>query len=795
MLSIPKIKLSSGRKKEYHDLSCNSNTTANFGFVQPTFCREMVPNGKFEVSVSTQVLNVPMPVPTNADISLKHKHVFVPYVDICPQYEAFLSAQTYRPGYGTAYVPNKLPKFDSVLISQYVLARYADWTVYMRNTDYVPPVDPDDPVDPAKKTRTDYVEGDPQPSYEYEPVLMDGSEKDSDKLKWIKDVYNMLFHPTTFGEGEYSDDTYVYGREIDSATYLSNALRIMPSAELFTGVYNRGTNEDRQWGNWLLGGWQYIGDNTVATSNSNFDYQDYDSLPNGLFIGNPSNDYVSLEGADYISKFGPTEGAGDFIVAFRLRPGAKMFRSILMGLGYQFTPNLFGKVDDCNWLKLFAYYKAWFNLYRPKRELSFTTTTCYNLIKLCELGTAEDVMYPDHATTKMQLHTDVCKFIESLCAGCMYYLKQDYFGMSVLTPNANYMEDGQGLSTFVGADLSTGSYGNGDGIGIYSSSTVPSVEMGNNNNNASSYPANINIALKILKYVNKNTIVGRSIHNYIKAHFGVSLDPSHDLDTVYEIGEVTVPIKIVPVTSTADTDTDHLGSYAARGYGQSGNNTFSFENYSKTHGVWMTLSCIVPNSGYYQGIMRENMALTRYEFATSEFDALGYDTLLRSEVSADYPVQVTEFNQPTDDDFNLKNAFGFNPRYSANKVGRDIVSGDLSLRGYRNDYEGYQIERMFPYESRLPYWINNDQDKVNMYSRLAKPLFIPSVVFDNFRRIDPTDKYGNYNRMFYSTSVLDDHFIILSHYKVDAWLPLKSLSESFDTLTDEDGKVIKMTHS
>lgn len=791
MLSVPKVKMSSGRKREYHDLSCNSNTTANFGFVQPTFCREILPNGKFKVSVATQVLNVPMPVPTNADISLKHKHVFVPYVDVCPQFEAFLAAQSYRPGYGTPYVPNSLPKFDSVLICQYVLGRFADWTVHMRNTDYVPPVDPDESAGSAKKTRTDYVEGDPQPSYEYTPILMDGTEKDSDKLNWIKDVYNMLFHPTTFGEGNYADDTYVYGRKIDSAMYLPNALRIMPSAELFTGSYSRGTNEDRTWGNWLLGGWQYIGDNTVATSNSNFDYQDYDSRPNGLFVGNPSNDYVSLEGADFISKFGPTEGAGDYVIAFRLRPGAKMYRSILLGLGYQFTPNLFGKVDDCNWLKLFAYYKAWFNLYRPKRELSFTTTTCYNLIKLCELATAEDVMYPDHATTKMQLHVDVCKFIESLCFGCMYYLKQDYFGMSVLTPNANYMAD-DGALRVNESGLEGLSYDYSSYVSIPGSDNGP-VQLEPYSSNISAL--GMGMALKILKYVNKNTVVGRSIHDYIKAHFGVSLDSSHDLDTVYEIGEVNVPIRIVPVTSTADTDTDHLGSYAARGYGQSGDNTFSFENNRKTHGVWLTLSCIVPNSGYYQGILRENMALTRYEFPTSECDALGYDTLLRSEVSADYPVQVSEFNQPNDNDFNLKKAFGFNPRYSANKVGRDIVSGDLSLRGYRNDYEGYQIERMFPYESRLPYWINNAQGKVNMYSRLAKPLFIPTVVFDNFRRIDPTDKYGNYNRMFYSTSVLDDHFIILSHYKVDAWLPLKSLSDSFDTITDEDGKVIKMTHS
>ena len=133
MSIIPKISLSTVKKNERHILTSKSHTTANFGFVQPTFCRELMPKGKFEVGVTTRVLNAPMPVPTYGDIRLIHKHVFVPYVDICPQYESFLAGQSYTPGSGVSYVPNELPKFKSVLIAQYILGRYADWTYYLRN--------------------------------------------------------------------------------------------------------------------------------------------------------------------------------------------------------------------------------------------------------------------------------------------------------------------------------------------------------------------------------------------------------------------------------------------------------------------------------------------------------------------------------------------------------------------------------------------------------------------------------------------------------------------------------------
>ena len=126
MASIPKIKISVGHKKEHCSLPADCSTTSNIGYVQPTFCREMIPQSSFKMSVASRVLLTGMPVPTFGRISMEHRHLFVPYVDICPQYNAFISNQPYAPTTGVSYYPDLLPELKLQKISQYILAKWAD---------------------------------------------------------------------------------------------------------------------------------------------------------------------------------------------------------------------------------------------------------------------------------------------------------------------------------------------------------------------------------------------------------------------------------------------------------------------------------------------------------------------------------------------------------------------------------------------------------------------------------------------------------------------------------------------
>lgn len=790
--NVPKVKVSSSKKREKVDLTCDSGTTTNFGFVQPTFAREMIPNSKFEVSVNSRILNAPMPVPTYGRINLLHKHVFVPYVDVCPQFQSFVSGQSYKPAAADSYIPSMLPYMDIVKISQYILSHFADWSIHVKfSKSYDPGDNPNPFVDLGYN------------DYEYKPILLDPENPTQTQLNAASIALGMVYNPTAF-EGVTAG--YFYGRSLGSSqwTTLRNDLnKLLPSGTLLDGRGNRNSSDVRTYGNLLLGGWHYEGDSASFLSDvDDFSIFDYDDNPNGKLIGSSVINYVTLESADYISKFGTTNGL-DIVVAFKLRPAGKRFRSILLGLGYQFTPNLYGKVDNPNWLKLLAFYKSWFNCYRPKRDLTFTNTYCYDLIKILELPNAETIMYGVGTPGEtLYLSDEVCQFIMDCCF-TSYYLPQDYFGMSIESPNRSYYGSDDTTKTIPSLADSISLDGSisvrtNDRIQIQNNagSSYPNVNYYPNNTRALSMLA-IRMGLQILKYVNKNTIVGRSIVDFYRVHYGINLVPSHDNEKVFEIGDVRIPIDINIVQSQAGTDTDELGSYAAFGIGYNKQgNKFIFDNDKDgDFGVWITLTTVVPNSGYSQGVLRENDSLKPYDFFVGEFDALGYDIIKRSEVSADYPTQTSEFNQTSESDFNLKQAFGFVPRYSHYKVSRNILSGELSLRGSQAQYGGYSLDRKIPYEQTLPYYVHDvSENKYYQYNRLARPNYIPSIVFDNFRRLDFSDRLGNYNRIFYSESTLDDHFIITSTFKVDAWLPAMSLSESFDTLSD-DTKVIDVTHS
>lgn len=128
--------------------------------------------------------------------------------------------------------------------------------------------------------------------------------------------------------------------------------------------------------------------------------------------------------------------------------------------------------------------------------------------------------------------------------------------------------------------------------------------------------------------------------------------------------------------------------------------------------------------------------------------------------------------------------FGFVPRYSNLKVGRNIVNGDLSLHSMKNSMLPYTYDRSLPVYKKK---VSTDGS-----ISLEYPSYLPKYVNDNFRRLDPTDRLGDFNRIFNYTSNDVDHFIIHNIFNVTAIAPFKPLAESFDTVVEDD-KVTQVT--
>lgn len=748
---VPKIKVGLGAaKREKHNLSFDCSTTANIGSCQPTMCREMIPNSKFKVKVGTLVRLASMPLPTFGRMSLRHYHTFVPYVDLYQPFDAMMAGQHYKGANSASFIPTQVPyfSFDSVIPH---IVSYSDISIA--------------PIDNLDKPYTltnsltcydgtvyMYGEGDDYDYHTYEQAFRAAQEHDLIAIKAAWDAVHL--------------GTSIFG----GAT----------SAALF-GKRPQGNTSFEVYGGLNLGSFRAaIRGNQSSTALK----PAYDDESEPTIFYSPGQTVITPEGADLITK------VGNYYLLIKFRPRVKRLRTIFIGLGYQFSPY---NTEQMSALKLLAYYKAWFNLFSPVREKSFVDTNCYWLIKKCSEtnGTNIDTGTGNPAVWEA--------FLDELSNECYYYLPMDYFSMGVVKPQQSNQDTdfvmNSGATSAVFKNHNTGNYqtleGNSnDNVtafrGSYNGAGVgPNVVMQGSGNLS---PLTIKLAFQMLKWANKNTVIGRSIRQYLKVHFGVDDTNAIDDGGVYRIGSSRTNIQISDVMSTAESEQGYLGEYGGKGIGFGDSESFDFT--ADKFGVWITITCVVPESGYYQGYLKENRHLNRYQFFNSEFDALGYQVLERGEVMDDYNCDSADWNPRTQ--YQRTGAFCLVPRYSEYKVGRNIVNGDLSLIGLYNSMAPYTLDRRIAGGSYNSSGVGDTQS--GLHRKIVKPAFVPTVVYDAFRRIDPSDHLGQYNRIFnYGGNDLD-HFIIHNVFDVQVYAPMKSLSTSFDTI-DEGERTIDVTHS
>lgn len=158
MSIIPKIKVGFPAKRAKLNLSFDCSTTSNIGNIQPTMCREMVPNETFKVKQASLIRLASMPTPTFGRLSMRNYHVFIPYKELWQQFDAFLSGQHYRSNSTVSYIPEIVPNFDYTYIRTLMLA-YSDVTI-------CPKDDLNNPLVIDLVTKTDEETGEIVPDYE-----------------------------------------------------------------------------------------------------------------------------------------------------------------------------------------------------------------------------------------------------------------------------------------------------------------------------------------------------------------------------------------------------------------------------------------------------------------------------------------------------------------------------------------------------------------------------------------------------------------------------------------------------
>lgn len=176
--------------------------------------------------------------------------------------------------------------------------------------------------------------------------------------------------------------------------------------------------------------------------------------------------------------------------------------------------------------------------------------------------------------------------------------------------------------------------------------------------------SDLRLAFQIQKWMERNARAGVRYTEFLRAHFGVSPHDSR-LDRPQYIGSIKNPIVVSEVLQTSATDTTSpQGNLAGHGIGAGSGYIGSYR--VEEYGYVMALFSIVPQRAeYFQGVPRELMRRTRYDFYSPEFAHLSEQAVEQSEIYA------------SASDSENRTVFGYQGRYNELRTGRDRVAGDF----------------------------------------------------------------------------------------------------------------------
>lgn len=506
-------------------------------------------------------------------------------------------------------------------------------------------------------------------------------------------------------------------------------------------------------------------------------------LDNKLFVTstvvNGTSTGISIDGADYIVEVSdinaPTK---KYIVAFHYTREMRNLRSIFVGLGYSL--DLFD-VSKVSFIPLLSYYKAWFDCYAPQRTISWLNTAAYALIQAIADRYVVDFTGFSHFSSHDEEMFN--KFFSAL-KDC-YYVSQDDF---VSVHRAKPILEGR-TAKFIDNFGDNKAYNMSDGAN-------------------SNTPSNLTLAMlqtiqKLSRYVAKDSVIGKKMTDWVRVHFDADIANSLYQNS-YFAGSWSIPLAVDDIFSSSDTAVESadgstsgelLGAYAGKGIGYGDSGHFKFR--APVAGYLFVLSCIIPESGYFQGTSADLYCIDLDTIPQAEFDALGYELNPCGMFYDSNGILSTDAFRNV---YDPKKGFGFVPRYSALKVKRNTVNGDLSRRGTIDSLSAYYLDR---YITRSNLVVNSKSTSNNVvkYNVTNRSASVPSAS-ESWRYLCKYDWLGNFNRIFYNsgswtnlsetqgtnysynvigTTDIDDNFIIQTVFDVKVTDWMKPLSQSWDT--------------
>lgn len=474
--------------------------------------------------------------------------------------------------------------------------------------------------------------------------------------------------------------------------------------------------------------------------------------------------YVSFDGADYIVRL--DEG---HYACFRYSQSMRNLRSIFVGLGYGLDLR---NARHVSILPLLCFYKAYFDTYAPKRQQAWTDTHCFGFIKYIEDN------YKTDFTGPASNFEPFYNFLTDL-RDCYYVSPDDFVSVHRKQPVIDTDESLHVIDS------------NAKRQTISAPTTTPTT-LDN---------TILNAIKRLSRYVNKDSVIGSKMTDWLRVHYGADVANSLYQD-VYQVGSFDFPLNVKDIFATADTavtvgtnkgDGEFLGAYAGLGLGD-GQSHFKF--HAPYAGYFFIISSIVPISGYNQGDQADLYLLDNDTIPNPDFDGLGYE-LNPMSMFVDHNSISIPSGSPTPF---ASEPFGYVPRYSSLKVRRNIANGDISRRGTSASLSPYHLDR------NITTTVVAAQTKPvtgKVQFNLNSTTHLPPTASDEWRYLCKYPFLGNFNRIFHNSGneptpqltdsmrdffapPVDDNFILQSLFEVTVTDFLKPLSESWDTIDEND---------
>lgn len=190
--------------------------------------------------------------------------------------------------------------------------------------------------------------------------------------------------------------------------------------------------------------------------------------------------------------------------------------------------------------------------------------------------------------------------------------------------------------------------------------------------------ADLRLAFQIQKWLERNARAGARYTEFLQSHFGVS-PRDERLQRPEYIGGTKSPVIISEVLQTSSTDgTSPQGNLA--GHGIVAGSGFAASYKAEEFGLVLGMMSIMPKPAYQQGIDRQWLRRTRYDFYSPEFANLSEQAIERAEIYAS-GVAVENLT-----------IFGYQGRYDEMRVKRSQVCGLM-----RSDaaFQAWHLGRIF----------------------------------------------------------------------------------------------------